>query len=171
MAAVSAFRLPFVPGSSCSVSTSLETVEPSGIALVSSWRKLSLSGWPPTTATGKSPAGTSGVGSAPGGARGGSGVPAGGFADPTCSCQYQDPPVTGTVAEVWAGARVGKTTDVISTAATTKSPSRPAIRPLRATSAATQREYCPLLSGHLQVGPSHRSDLPGGARVEERAQV
>src|SRR5947209_17310310 len=149
MVAVSADRLPPLE-SSWRVRTRLETVEPAGMALLSSWRKLSLSGWPAATDTGKSPEGTSGEGRAPGGATGGSGEPAGGSTVPTCSCQYHEPPVTGTVEDAWAGASVGKATDVNSTAATTKSPSGPTIRPLRATSAATERGYCRPLSGCLQ---------------------
>src|SRR5437588_7807821 len=90
-----ALRLPWADGSSCSVSIRLVTVDPLAIALVSSWRKLSLSAWPPTTETGKSPLGTSGVGRAPGGATGGRGVPVGGLTVPCCSCQYHEPPVTG----------------------------------------------------------------------------
>src|SRR5947209_9390861 len=91
MVAVSADRLPPAE-SSWRVSTRLETVEPAAMALLSSWRKLSLSGWPATTETGKSPSGTSGVGNAPGGATGGSPDPAGGSTDPTCADQYHDPP-------------------------------------------------------------------------------
>src|SRR3954447_18387871 len=145
MVAISAARFPPAE-SSCRVRTRLDTAEPAAMALLSSWRKLSLSGWPTTTDTGKSPAGTSGVGSAEGGATG----PVGPLTEPICSCQYQEPPVTGTPAEVCAGASVGKATDVSSTHATTKSPARQAFRPLRATSAATEREYCPPLSARLQ---------------------
>src|SRR4051812_9662260 len=163
--AVAAMRFPAAE-SSLRVRTRLDTVEPAGMALLSSWRKLSLSGWPKTTDPGKSPAGTSGVGTPEGGATG----PVGPFTEPPCSCQYQEPPVTGTPADVWAGASAGKATDVRSTAATTRSPSRLTFRPLRATSAATEREYCPLLSGCLQ-GRLSCSDVPGGARVKQVAQV
>src|SRR5438309_2958854 len=143
--------LTFPPAeSSFSVSTRLDTVEPAVMALLSSWRKLSLSGWPPTTDTGKSPLGTSGVGSAPGGATGGAGGPAGGSTDPTCSCQYQEPPVTATPAVVCAGASAGKS-DRRTTATTTRRPQRRAFRPIPAPPTATEREYCALLSARLQV--------------------
>ena len=46
--AVAAARLT-PPGSSWRVRTRLDTVDPAGMALLSSCRKLSLSGWPPMT--------------------------------------------------------------------------------------------------------------------------
>ena len=109
------------------------------------------------------------MGRAPGGATGGSGEPAGGVTVPTCSIQYQEPPVTGTVAEVWAGASAGNS-EVTTTATATKSPHLRAICPIPLTSAATQRGYSGPLSGCLQ-GPHTStavtllllSDLPGGA--------
>src|SRR5438105_537451 len=100
--AVSAARLP-PEESSWRVRTRLDTVEPWVMALLSSWRKLSLSGCPSTTDTGKSPAGTSGAGKAPGGATGATGV----WMVLTCSIQYHEAPVTGTDVLSAAGAQAG----------------------------------------------------------------
>src|SRR5205823_3745306 len=145
--------------SSCRVNTRLDTVEPWVMALVSSCRNVSLSGWPPTTDTGKSPAGTSGVGMAPGGASGGA-PGTGGVTVPTCSCQYQDPPLTGTPALVSERATVGNR-HVATAAATTNVPQR---RVSRLTPTPAPRGIRPKRT-------AAGSDLPGRSRVEEGAEV
>ena len=96
--------------SSLRVSTRLATVDPGVMAVVSTWRNVSLSGWPSSTATAKSPAGTSGGATGPVGEATG---PAGVLTEVICSFQYHDPPVTGAL--VSAGARAGKASVVTQT--------------------------------------------------------
>ena len=80
---------------------SFGTVAPCGMALVSRCRKVSRSGWPALTATGKSPSGTSGVGSV--GTDTGTGELDGALAP---SSAYQEPPVTCTLAAAAGAANI-----------------------------------------------------------------